>query len=107
MNDFDDFMTSSVSVQTFQGATGTGSRYATAVTKMVMVDEGRRLVRDADGEQVVSEATLYDANLDNESVYLPGSKVTLPSGRSAYVIMLKKHQMPSTEMPATLEVVLT
>lgn len=108
MSEFEEFLTNTVQVHTFNGPTGSGSRYADPVNvDKTMLSDSRRLVRDAEGEQVVSESTVYDTDLAREAVYAPGSKVVLPGGRVSYVILVKKHEVPQSDLPACLEVVLT
>lgn len=75
-----------------------------ATTVRVFLDQGRRMVRRADGVQVVSEASIY-APL--ATVCPPGSRVTLPDGRTADVIVAKRRDGGGLATPDHLEVSLT
>lgn len=101
----DQFQTTTVSVETFLGV-GTGGReaFADPADSVCVLDDGRKLVRAANGEQVVSETTLY-TDLAEASKYAPGSKVTLPT-RTARVILAKPHAIGDPDVDH-LEVVLT
>lgn len=64
-----------VSVETFSGTGAYGPVYAAAVNVSVCADTTRRLVRDADGAQVVSELTLL-IHPDDEAKFTPESRLT-------------------------------
>jgi hypothetical protein len=79
MNIFDDFFTiHTFVVETFLGAGASGNVYAAAVTVPCFSDDARRLVRNKDGEQVISESILY-TYLENAPLFTPGTRVTVLS----------------------------
>ena len=92
MNLVDDpeFPHAGVTVETRTGHGPRGDQFASPVTRTVIVEDGRQLVRDATGEQVVSETTLYD-RLDAASLYAVGSKVAV-GNRTARVIVAKRRE---------------
>jgi hypothetical protein len=75
-----------------------------AATARVFVDDQRRMVRDANGTEVVSSSSIY-APL--ATVCPPGSRVTLPGGRTADVIVAKRRDGGGLATPDHLEVSLT
>ncbi len=77
-------------VHVVEAATRTGNGaygpvHADPVPIRCVVDERRKLVRAADGNEVVSEATLYTLR-QHLHIFEPESLVTLPTGRTASVI---------------------
>jgi len=87
-----------VTVETYTGEGSYGPVFAAPVTVKVNVDQTRRLVRNAAGDEVVSESTL-DVHpqprdettrvlLDAATLFTPESRVTV-SGRAAKVIGVK------------------
>lgn len=87
----EDFQTTTVSVQTWTGAGANGDIYAAAVDVVVFLEDSRKFVRSATGEQVVSESTIF-ADPADAPLFTPDSKVTLPT-RSARVILTKVQVM--------------
>lgn len=100
----EDFQTTTVTVATRTGTGANGDVYATAVPRDVFLEDSRRLVRSATGEQVISESTVFD-DPDQGALYTPDSKVTLPT-RVARVILAKANVIGDTDVDH-LEVVLT
>lgn len=79
----DDFYVHTVTARPVTGHTAYGTTYGDPVQVVCFVDEQTRLVRDADGAEVVSTATIYT----HPGTVLPvGTEVTLPSGRDAHVL---------------------
>lgn len=76
-----------VTVDTYLGTTASGPAWAANNERRCFVEESTKLVRDSSGNEVVSSATVFD-NLDARTIYTTGSKVTLPSGRTARVLAL-------------------
>lgn len=74
-----DFWVHQVTVETYLGTTGAGvKQYAAAVQADVFAERKRRLVRDGNGQQIVSESTLYgDVSLAPQ--FTPQTRVTLPA----------------------------
>ena len=91
-----------VSVETYSGEGSYGPVFEAPVTVKVNVDQTRRLVRNAAGDEVVSESTLAvhpqprdettRALLDATTLFAPESRVTI-SGRAAKVIGVKPNTM--------------
>jgi hypothetical protein len=71
----------SVSVQSYAGEGAYGPVYAAAVTVSCNVETTRRLVRNYDGDEVVSESTLY-VHPDDAGYFLPESLLTIASRES-------------------------
>lgn len=78
VTDLGDFWVHTVSVNTYQGTTGAGVKsYAAPAARVGFVERKRRLVRDGNGTQVVSESTYYGDS--GQAVdFPPQSQVTLP-----------------------------
>lgn len=76
-----------VSVRTKTGTTGVGVLFANPVDVACFVDETVRLVRNSDGNQVVSSTTVYTS--DTRSLWEPGSMVTV-FGRPTTVIAVSR-----------------
>ncbi len=83
-----------VTISTYQGDGAYGAVFADPVNVRVNVDTTRKLVRDANGEQVVSDVTLaahpqtrddQGGTHDPVALFAPGSKVTV-NGRDSEVI---------------------
>lgn len=77
----------SVQVERFIGTGAFGDDYATATTELAMIDDTARLVRAADGSQVVSSTRLGLASTTTNIP--PSSRVTLPAefgGRRTFVL---------------------
>lgn len=73
-----------VTVETYQGDSAYGPVYAAAVSVCVNVDSTRRLVRDASGAEVTSEATL-SVHPSDASLFAPESRLEI-NGRASTVI---------------------
>lgn len=102
-----------VTVETYSGDGAYGPIFAAPVTVKVDVDQTRRLVRNAAGDEVVSEAT-FDVHpqprdettrafLDAVALFAPESKVTI-SGRAAKVISVKANTMRGRTVYVTVTV---
>lgn len=99
-----DFAATTVTIETKTGTGANGDVYAAAVTRAVFLEDGRHLVRDATGQQVVSESTLY-ADPADALLFQPDSRITLPT-RVAYVILAKSRAIGDPDVDHT-EVTLT
>ena len=95
----DDFQTTTVTVETRTGTGANGDTYDPPATREVFLEDARRLVRDATGQQVVSESTLY-ADVADAALFAPDSKVTLPT-REALVITTKAHVIGDPDVDHT------
>jgi hypothetical protein len=76
-----------VAVQTYSGDSAYGPLYAAAVSIQCHVDQTRRLVRNRDGKEVVSEATLFVHPYDADRL-LPESLVTI-AGRETRILAVR------------------
>ena len=74
----------SIAVEAYSGSGAYGPIYAGPVTVLGKVSYTRQLVRNADGEEVVSEVTAY-VHPDDAAPFVPESRVTI-DGRSTTVI---------------------
>lgn len=81
-----------------------GSAYGPAAEVRCMRDDGRRLVRDITGSQVVSSTTLY---MRMSETCPPGSRVTLDDGSVSTVITAARRDGGGLPTPDHLEVTLT
>lgn len=93
-----------VTVEPYLGRGAHGPIYGPPVATPAFVDESRRLVRDATGEQAVSEARVF---APRETVCPTGSRVTLPSGRIAYALAVSVRDGGGLPTPDHLEIALT
>jgi len=75
----------SVTVEPYIGANAAGDLYDPPVTRTCLVDDSLKLVRNQQGDEVVSSARLYDLPSAVDS-YAPGSRVTV-NGRAHRVIV--------------------
>lgn len=75
-------------VETFIGASAYGDQFAAEFTGKCDIDDGTKLVRDAQGNEVVSSSTVF-APIADVARYKPGSKVTV-NDRSALVIAVHR-----------------
>lgn len=92
-NVFSDWLTDSVDVESLSGIGFDGAQTGSVVTvSNVMVDDESRLVRNNDGNEVVSSTTVYVA-LDDADAFTLHSKVTLPSGRVTTVIKVATYDV--------------
>lgn len=107
MSDLADFMVHPVEVRTRTGTGSLGDTYADGVDVTVWVDEKRRLVRAADASEVISEATLHDADVTHAGLYADGSLITLPSGRVATTITTRVLTSGALQLPDHIEVAVT
>jgi hypothetical protein len=84
-------------VETFEGAGAYGDVYAAPATVSCFAEAKRRLVRSKDGQEVVSESTLYMAP-DDGVLFLPDSRVTV-SGSTSYVLTQNINDAPGLGLP--------
>lgn len=92
-----------VTVEAYQGDGAYGAVYAAPVTVRCMVDDRRRLVRTAEGDEAVSETTLYVGDLTADIP--PESRVTV-NGRTTTVLGVSRHDGAGLPTPDHLEVAL-
>jgi hypothetical protein len=81
----------SVSVEPYAGQGAYGPVYTAPQTVSVALDHTRRLVRNSEGAEVVSEATLY-VHPDDEARFPAQSRVTI-AGRTSEVLATSPQTM--------------
>jgi hypothetical protein len=91
-----------VAVEPFEGNGPFGAEYGEQTAVVCFVDDKRRLVRDAQGAEVVSETTVY---MPLNAVCPPESRVTV-NGRLTYVITSARRDGGGLPTPDHLEVAL-
>lgn len=97
--------TQTVSVATFLGTDSLGPRRADPVTKSVFINDARKMVRNRDGVEVVSETTLYGYLADIDA-FTVNSDV-LVNGRTAQVICAYRRDSAGPASAHHVEVTLT
>ncbi|WKU45972.1 hypothetical protein Q3V23_18970 [Streptomyces sp. VNUA116] len=92
-----------VAVEPYAGEGAYGPQYRHAIPNVrALVDSSPRLVRAADGRQITATATLIAGpTLDCP----PGSRITLPDGRTTTAITVTHHTAPGLPVPTCTEVV--
>jgi len=101
-DELDDFLMHTVTVVPLVGSGGMGDVHGPAVAGVpCLVDETTRLVRDRAGAQVVSSATVYARTSAPDAP--PGSLVTLPSGRTAVVLVQARRESGPLDLPDHVE----
>jgi len=85
-----------VTLEPYEGDGAFGPTYAAAVTVFGKVSYTRQLVRDASGEEVVSEATVYLAPEDAAPVVV-GSRATIDA-RISRVITVSPQARPGEDV---------
>lgn len=99
------FYVHTATAEQFVGTGPYGDSYADPVTVSCFVDDGTHLVRNKDGEEVVSMTTIF-ADPQYASVMIVDSRVTA-NGRTAYVITANNHDGGPLGLPDHVEVHLT
>lgn len=101
----DDFLLHQVEVSTMNGEGAYGTTYGAPLVVRGFLDDTRALVRNSQGDQVVSESRFY-CDLDQGSTFTDDSKV-LVNGRRSYVIRVSRGDIGGMAgMPEYLEVAL-
>jgi len=93
----EDFYVHTVSVETHTGAGAFGDTYDTPADVNGFLEGKVQLVRGTDGQEVVSNSTLYCSVADGVR-FTPDSKVTT-GGRTAYVISQNTNDAPGLGLP--------
>lgn len=78
-----------VDVETYAGESAYGPLYKLGVSASCNVDSRRRLVRNPNGLEVVSETTLI-VHPDDVALFTPESRVTIAERQSS-VLLVKPH----------------
>lgn len=105
VGDLDEFYVHTVSVQTFQGSGAQGDVYAAPVSVPGWLEDKRRIVRDKDGQEVVS-SSMFACDGTHLAKFTPDSKVTV-NGRTAFVIGVGNYTSGALELPDHLQIDLT
>lgn len=101
----DHLLRHTVTVQPYLGSGPSGALYGAAVPYRAYVQDKRQLVRNAAGDEVVSETTVY---VGDPGANIPAkSKLTLPSSRTATVITANRREGAVHALRDHLEVTLT
>jgi hypothetical protein len=103
---FEEFMVHTVTVETKSGEDPFGNvNTVTSDPIAGFLDDSRALVRNASGDQAVSESTFYTGK-EHQSLFAPESLVHLPD-RTATVIRCKLADSGPLGLPDHIAVVLT
>jgi len=105
MSGIEEFYVHTATVETHTGAGAFGDTYASPQTIACYADDSRKLVRASDGEQVVSETTLYTYTT-YAGLFTPETKVTV-GGRTALVVKVNTNDSGSLGLPDHVAVSLT
>lgn len=91
-----------IRIEPYLGDCAYGPQYGPAVADVpALVDSTPRLTRTPDGREVTAAATFIAApDLDCP----PGSRVTMPDGRTATALTVARHTAPGLPVPACTEV---
>jgi len=82
-------MGDTVAVETYSGESAYGPIYAASANVTCNIDSTRRLVRNSEGMEVVSELTLHVASAD-EAKFTPESRVTIATRISTVLAVSPK-----------------
>lgn len=113
-HDLDEWFMQTASVETWQGTSGVGDVFATAVVVECFIEDARKLVRAKDGQQVISESTLY-APITYAGIFTSNSRITVLTDadgdeitptRLTRVIQERARDGGSLDLPDHLEVTL-
>jgi len=89
-----------VSIRPYTGTTSLGKQYGTSFLSMAFVADGNTMVRDSNGNQVVSSSTVILPLNTNCPV---GSEMTTPT-KTAFVLATNRRDAPGLPTPDHLEV---
>ncbi|GAB3224128.1 hypothetical protein GCM10027447_12430 [Glycomyces halotolerans] len=100
----EEWLQHTVTVEPREGAGANGPVYGAPQELVGFLEESRKLVRDTEGNQVVSESTFYT---DPGPTIPPRSRATLPSGDVTFVIKAANRDGGDLdELPEHIELVL-
>ena len=97
------FLKDTVTVETYVGQTAYGPKYAAALTVPCHIDVKRRLVRNANGVETVSSATLL-VHPDDVAAFAAESRLTLSGAQSTVILthpQTVRGQMSHAEVDCT------
>ncbi|MFH8345016.1 hypothetical protein [Streptomyces sp. NPDC018045] len=91
-----------ITVEPYAGEGAYGPQYRHAIPNVpALVDVSVRMVRAPDGRQVTASATIVAGPLLDCP---PGSRITLPDGRTTTALTTAHHTAPGLPVPACTEV---
>ncbi|MEU3710490.1 hypothetical protein [Streptomyces catenulae] len=91
-----------IAIEPYLGDTAYGPSFGPQVVDVpALVDESPRMVRGADGREVLATATVIAAP---DLHCPPGSRITLPDGRTTTALTVAHHTAPGLPVPANTEV---
>ena len=99
------FWVHETTVRTFDGSGPFGDTYADPVAVPCFIDPTRRLVRNAEGREVVSEATIT-GSVTHGHRFTPESTVTI-DGQERTIITIGTHYSGSLGLPDHFEATTT
>ena len=105
MGDLDDFYVHTLTVETLTGTGAMGDVFAAPVTVPGWLEDKRRIVRDKNGQEVVS-SSFFSCDNAHLPKFTPDSKVTI-DGRTAFVIGVANYTSGALDLPDHLEIDLT
>lgn len=92
-----------ITVEPFEGEGPFGAEYGAEDTVRCLVEHKRKLVRNAEGAEVISETTL---RMQLTETCPAGSRVTLPDGRQSTVLTSAPIDGGKLPVPSHLQVTL-
>jgi hypothetical protein len=105
-NGIADFFVHSASVELFLGTSGYGvDSFSPPTVVAGFADDARKVVRDSEGQEVVSESTFYTLPA-NASLFGPDSRVTI-NGNISRVIKMRLNTSGGLGLPDHCVVTLT
>lgn len=102
------FFNDSIAVETFLGTDGLGKEiFAPAVTVTGYADQKRQMTRTADGEEAVSNTTIY-TDLAHQGLFTPNTRVTINGDTTIRprVLLAQAFSVASIRLPEHLAVTL-
>jgi len=111
VSELDDFYVHTVTVETLTGTDGYGREIFAAPVILtppdtgVFVEQKRRMVRAANGAEVISESSVY-GRPEAASLFLPGSRVTY-RGATSHVLTVALNDSGALDLPDHIQVALT
>ena len=84
-----DLMGATVAIETYSGESATGPLYAASANVTCNVHATRQLVRNADGDEVLSEFTIH-VPAASVALFTPGSRVTVAGNTSEVLVVSPK-----------------
>lgn len=102
MGDLDEFYVHTISVETKTGTGAYGDVYLAPVNVTGWLEPKKRLVRNKDGQEVVS-ASMFACPVEHEAKFTPDSRITY-GAKTSYVIGASALTSGALALPDHLEV---